>query len=87
MSLHVWFKRIETKKDVKFSVLLLAVFLIIGMAACSGEKNAEPADGGNTTAEVIVAATTQKTFNVNGSGKVVGVASQHRGNAWNKDPP
>jgi ribose transport system substrate-binding protein len=86
MSLHIKFRRKDMGK--KFSLLLLAVFLITGMIACSGEKTNESAGGGNTETDVIVATdtqSTQRTFNVDGSGKVVGVTSQHMGNAWNKN--
>jgi ribose transport system substrate-binding protein len=77
------------KKISRFTVLVLIISLFALLTACSGEKNGGAAagteDAKTQTQTTGTVAGVQKTFNVNGSGKVVGVASQHMGNAWNKN--
>jgi ribose transport system substrate-binding protein len=72
-----------------FSVLsggIVTVFLLVSLltvlAACSGAGDESSVSSGTEEAQPESA---QKTFNVNGSGKVIGVATQHMGNAWNKN--
>ncbi|MDR1900707.1 MAG: sugar ABC transporter substrate-binding protein [Treponema sp.] len=72
------------KKSLFFVAVLGFVLLAAGMIACSGESGGGSGETAGTGTETA-AVTGQKTFNVNGSGKVVGVASQHMGNAWNKN--
>ncbi|MDR1895067.1 MAG: sugar ABC transporter substrate-binding protein [Spirochaetales bacterium] len=69
------------KRISQFTGLLLAVILLGLSAACSGETQSPAAQTGAPAAQEAGA----KTFNVDGAGKVVGVATQHMGNAWNKN--
>ncbi|MDR1506824.1 MAG: hypothetical protein LBI67_06940, partial [Treponema sp.] len=73
------------KKSLFFVLGFGFVLLAAGMVSCSGKSSGGSTETVPTVSSVAAVTGSQKTFNVNGSGKVVGVASQHMGNAWNKN--
>jgi ribose transport system substrate-binding protein len=73
------------KRIFQFTLWLFIISLFMLLAACSGAETSTPAAPAASTAPAAPATAAQRTFNVNGSGKVVGVATQHMGNAWNKN--
>jgi ribose transport system substrate-binding protein len=75
------------KKYSSVIAVMSIILVVFAIAGCSGKSEEQGAAAAPAVSEPVASPqpAAKKTFNVDGKGKTVGVASQHMGNAWNKN--